>query len=54
MVSVSLEDNLDWYLSGNKLLAVSENLDRAADAALTWVMDGLNVAMNKFNGSGTS
>lgn len=33
-----------------ELLAVSETLDRAADAALTWVMEGLNAAMNKFNG----
>ncbi len=34
-----------------ELLAVSETLDRAADAALTWVLDGLNAAMNKFNGN---
>lgn len=34
-----------------ELLAVSETLDRAADAALTWVMEGLNAAMNKFNGA---
>lgn len=34
-----------------ELLAVSETLDRAADAALTWVMEGLNAAMNKFNGT---
>ncbi len=33
-----------------ELLAVSETLDRAADAALTWVTEGLNAAMNKFNG----
>ena len=30
--------------------AVSETLDRAADAALLWVSEGLNAAMNKFNG----
>jgi PTH1 family peptidyl-tRNA hydrolase len=30
---------------------LSEILDRAADAALTFVTDGLNKAMNKFNGS---
>lgn len=30
---------------------VSEILDRAADAALTFVTDGLNKSMNKFNGS---
>jgi PTH1 family peptidyl-tRNA hydrolase len=33
------------------LLIVSETLDRAADAALTFVIDGLNKAMNKFNGT---
>lgn len=36
-----------------EMLAVSETLDRAADAALTWVTEGLNAAMNKFNGSAT-
>jgi PTH1 family peptidyl-tRNA hydrolase len=35
-----------------ELLSVSETLDRAADAALTWVTEGLNAAMNKFNGAG--
>src|SRR5512140_2250967 len=37
--------------SQKELLAVSETLDRAADAALTWMMEGLNAAMNKFNGN---
>ena len=37
--------------SQKELMAVSETLDRAADAALTWVTEGLNAAMNKFNGS---
>jgi PTH1 family peptidyl-tRNA hydrolase len=37
--------------SQKELLLVSETLDHAADAALTWVTEGLNVAMNKFNGS---
>ncbi|MEJ5225799.1 MAG: aminoacyl-tRNA hydrolase [Anaerolineales bacterium] len=32
------------------LLALSRILDHAADAALTWVTEGLNAAMNKFNG----
>ena len=32
------------------LLIVSETLDRAADAVLTFVTQGLNAAMNKFNG----
>jgi PTH1 family peptidyl-tRNA hydrolase len=36
--------------SQKELLAVSETLDRAADAALTWVTEGLNAAMNRFNG----
>ena len=30
---------------------LSEVLDRAADAALTFVTEGLNAAMNKYNGS---
>lgn len=34
-----------------ELLTVSETLDRAADAALTWVTEGLNAAMNRFNGN---
>jgi PTH1 family peptidyl-tRNA hydrolase len=38
--------------SQKELMAVSETLDRATDAALTWVLEGLNVAMNKFNGAG--
>jgi PTH1 family peptidyl-tRNA hydrolase len=33
-----------------ELLQVSETLDRAAEAALTWVTEGLNTAMNRFNG----
>jgi PTH1 family peptidyl-tRNA hydrolase len=45
-------DPADYVLQDftqKELLAVSETLDRAADAALTWVMEGLNAAMNKFN-----
>lgn len=34
-----------------ELLSVSETLDRAAEAALTFVAEGLNTAMNRFNGS---
>ncbi len=37
-----------------ELLTVSETLDKAADAALTWVTEDLNAAMNKFNGTGTA
>ncbi len=33
---------------------VAELLDKAADAALTWVTDGLDMAMNRFNGKGES
>ena len=36
--------------SQKELLAVSETLDRAADAALTFATEGLSAAMNKFNG----
>jgi len=34
-----------------ELLALSQVLDRAADSVLTWVKDGLDSAMNKFNGT---
>lgn len=37
--------------SREEIKTLSEIIDRAADAALTFVMDGLNKAMNKFNGS---
>ncbi|PWH12270.1 MAG: aminoacyl-tRNA hydrolase [Anaerolineae bacterium] len=37
--------------SQQELLSVSETLDRAAEASLTWVIEGLNSAMNKFNGN---
>lgn len=40
---------LQDFPSGD-LLALSQILDHAADAALTWVTDGLNAAMNQFNG----
>ena len=36
--------------SRNDLQAISEILDRAADATLEFVKNGLNSAMNKFNG----
>jgi peptidyl-tRNA hydrolase, PTH1 family len=50
-------DAADYVLqdfSQKELMAISETLDRAADAALTWVTDGLNTAMNKFNGVSAS
>jgi PTH1 family peptidyl-tRNA hydrolase len=33
------------------LIALSQVLDRAADSVQTWIQEGLNSAMNKFNGS---
>jgi PTH1 family peptidyl-tRNA hydrolase len=36
--------------SRDDMQAISEILDRAADATLTFVTDGLEKAMNKFNG----
>jgi PTH1 family peptidyl-tRNA hydrolase len=37
--------------SRDEMKVLSEIVDRAADAALTFVTDGLNKAMNKYNGS---
>jgi peptidyl-tRNA hydrolase, PTH1 family len=37
--------------SREEMKLLSEIIDRAADAALTCVTDGLNTAMNKYNGS---
>lgn len=37
--------------SREEMKVLSEIVDRAADAALTFVVDGLNKAMNKYNGS---
>jgi len=47
-------DPSDYVLqsfSREEMKVLSEIIDRAADAALTFVMDGLNKAMNKYNGS---
>lgn len=38
--------------TNKELMTVSETLDKAADAALTFATQGLNAAMNKFNGAG--
>ena len=38
--------------TNKELMTVSETLDKAADAALTFATQGLNTAMNKFNGAG--
>lgn len=49
-------DAADYVLqdfSRADLKNLSDVLDRAADAALTFVTEGLNAAMNKFNGSAT-
>jgi PTH1 family peptidyl-tRNA hydrolase len=37
--------------SKDEMRALSEIIDRAADAALEFVMNGVNAAMNKYNGS---
>jgi PTH1 family peptidyl-tRNA hydrolase len=47
-------DAADYVLhpfSHSDLVILSQLLDRAADAALTWVAEGLDIAMNKFNGT---
>jgi PTH1 family peptidyl-tRNA hydrolase len=47
-------DPSDYVLqnfSRDEVKMLSEVIDRAADAALTFVADGLNKAMNKYNGS---
>ena len=47
-------DPSDYVLqnfSRDEMKIFSEIIDRAADAALTFVIDGLNKAMNKYNGS---
>ncbi len=47
-------DPSDYVLqsfSREEMKTLSEIIDRAADAALTFVTDGLNKAMNKYNGS---
>jgi PTH1 family peptidyl-tRNA hydrolase len=47
-------DPADYVLqdfSKEEIKALSEILDRAADAALEFVINGLNAAMNRFNGN---
>jgi PTH1 family peptidyl-tRNA hydrolase len=47
-------DPADYVLqnfSRQEMKFLSEIVDRAADAALTFVVDGLDKAMNKYNGS---
>ena len=46
-------DPADYVLQNfaqSDLIFLSEILDRAADAVLTFVTEGVNTAMNKFNG----
>jgi PTH1 family peptidyl-tRNA hydrolase len=38
--------------SDGEMAVISETLNRAADAALTFVTEGLDAAMNKYNGQG--
>lgn len=45
----------DWVLSvfkGDDVIAAMELLDRAMKAADTWLHDGIDKAMNQFNGTG--
>lgn len=47
-------DPADYVLqdfSPSDLPLLSETLERAADAALTWISQGLETAMNQFNGA---
>lgn len=47
-------DPADYVLqdfSQREIQTLSATLDRATEATMTWVSDGLNVAMNKFNGA---
>ncbi|MEW5830062.1 MAG: aminoacyl-tRNA hydrolase [Chloroflexota bacterium] len=47
-------DSADYVLQDfpdADLTILSQLLDRAADAALSWVTEGLDAAMNKFNGN---
>lgn len=47
-------DPADYVLqdfSSSDLPLLSETLERAADAALTWISQGLETAMNQFNGA---
>ena len=49
-------DPADYVLqdfSAAELTVVSETLNRAVEAVLAFVMEGLDTAMNKFNGAGT-
>jgi PTH1 family peptidyl-tRNA hydrolase len=47
--------NVDFLLSqarGDERIALDAAIERAADAALCWVTDGVEVAMNRFNADG--
>lgn len=47
------EANVDWLLSqprGDERIVLDAAIDRAADAALCWLTDGAEVAMNQYNG----
>ncbi|MBN2117006.1 MAG: aminoacyl-tRNA hydrolase [Anaerolineales bacterium] len=48
---VNPSDYVLQNFSRDEMKILSEIIDRAADAALTFVVDGLNKAMNKYNGS---
>jgi PTH1 family peptidyl-tRNA hydrolase len=47
------DENVDFLLSpprGDERIALDAAIDQAADAALSWLTDGADVAMNSFNG----
>jgi peptidyl-tRNA hydrolase, PTH1 family len=50
--SAGRDANVDWLLSpprGDERIALDEAISRAADAALCWLTEGAQSAMNKFN-----
>ena len=47
---MDLADYVLQNFARSDLPLLSEVLDRAADAVMTFVLEGLNPAMNKFNG----
>src|SRR5262249_61076990 len=47
------DENVDFLLSaprGDERISLDSAIDRAADAIQAWLMDGLETAMNQFNG----
>ncbi|HET8909086.1 MAG TPA: aminoacyl-tRNA hydrolase, partial [Ktedonobacterales bacterium] len=47
------DENVDFLLSpprGDERIALDTAIEQAADAALAWLTDGADIAMNTFNG----